>query len=96
MSLSDRLVSRVAIGGESKGDYPRKKPERMINDFPCQPWKRSSVILMIVVDEREVIGRPIFVSGEKVKKGVDEETLSIGLGHVLREGMELRKSLMRE
>ena len=34
----------------------------MVNDFPRQPWKRSFVILLIVVEEREAIKRPIVVS----------------------------------
>ena len=42
-------------------------------------------LLMIVVDEREAIGRPIFVSGGKVKKGVDERTPGTGTGYMTEE-----------
>ena len=62
MSLSAHLVSHVAIDKELKGYYPRKESEPMVNDFPHQPWKQLFVILLIVVNEREAIMRPVVIS----------------------------------
>ena len=54
-----------------------------VNGVHRQSWKHPTAILINVVHEREAIGKPIIISGGKVKKGVDGKALGLGICRVV-------------